>query len=344
MDSPPDTPNPPRSPFDDEDADLVLRSSDDVDFWVYKIILAKASPVFRDMFTLPREAHAKRQVVTLTEDADTIERLLRILYPVEWPKFASYDEVRLVLAAAHKYMIPFVTSNLKDVLHRFIESKPLDVYATAYSHQAREVAVAAAKVLLENPHLAEPETPPPEFHTIPALALHAISVYRKRCSRVALEALRDWHWMIRRGHHRQVRVAKGISTIDSSKTWVWLLCAEKGDTPAIEINTVRAELRYTPPRWWWNYIDKLRQELASRPRGRLATEPSIIEASVTMAVSCPTCGPKALSDLHEFGKMIAERIDAAIARVCPFHRSVDVSNVNIRRSWAVMAQLAYLAR
>ncbi|KAI0335158.1 hypothetical protein GY45DRAFT_1317681 [Cubamyces sp. BRFM 1775] len=318
MDSPPNAPNPPRSPFDDEDADLVLRSSDNIDFWVYKVTLAKASPVFKDMFALP-EAHAGRQVVTLAEDADTIERLLRILCPVEWPKFTSISEVRPVLAAAHKYMVSVVASNLTDVLHRFIKSNPLDVYAIAYSHQMREVAVAAAKGLLENPRLAEPETPPPEFHTIPALALHAISVYRKRCSRAALEALQDWHWMVRGSHGRQVRVppkAFGTgSTVDSSKTWVWLRCTEADDTPLVRVSSNTADLRYTSPRWWWNYVDELRQELASRPTGRLATEPATIEASVAIAISCPTCGPKALGDLNEFGKMVAWRIDAAIAQV-----------------------------
>lgn len=37
--------------FDDEDANIIVRSSDGVDFRLYKNVLAKASPVFRDMFT-----------------------------------------------------------------------------------------------------------------------------------------------------------------------------------------------------------------------------------------------------------------------------------------------------
>ena len=42
-----------RSPFDDPDADIVIRSAEGISFRLYKVILSKASSVFRDMFTLP---------------------------------------------------------------------------------------------------------------------------------------------------------------------------------------------------------------------------------------------------------------------------------------------------
>ncbi|TFY78381.1 hypothetical protein EWM64_g5632 [Hericium alpestre] len=42
------------APFNDPNADIVLRSYDRVDFRTYKMILSMASPVFRDIFTLPQ--------------------------------------------------------------------------------------------------------------------------------------------------------------------------------------------------------------------------------------------------------------------------------------------------
>ncbi|KAH9976032.1 hypothetical protein BGW80DRAFT_1119802, partial [Lactifluus volemus] len=39
--------------FDDADADIILRSIDNLDFRVYRVILSKASPVFNDMFIFP---------------------------------------------------------------------------------------------------------------------------------------------------------------------------------------------------------------------------------------------------------------------------------------------------
>ncbi|KAH9892642.1 hypothetical protein C8Q73DRAFT_614976, partial [Cubamyces lactineus] len=309
-----DAPQPPRSPFDDEDADLVLRSSDGVDFWVYKAILGKASSVFQGMFTLP-DAPAERQVVELIEDADVLERLLRIVCPVDRPKFASLRQIRPVFAAAEKYMMPFVATSLTDTLRTFIESDPLDVYAIAYLHRMHDVAVAAARRLLEDPRLAEPAIPPPEFDIIPARALYEILAYLKRCTRAAVDVVEDWQWMVRGDHVRAVHVWK--RSVDRTKSWVWLTCADAHkheNTPSMSIVSP-ALLEYNPPRWWWDYVDNLRRELAIKPLGHLALDSSIIGPSVEKAASCPTCAPNALGDLVEYGKMLSKRIDAATAEV-----------------------------
>lgn len=61
--------------FERRDADLIIRSCDQVDFQVHKSILGVASVAFEDMFT----ALGRRQtesVVNLTEDSKTLHRLL----------------------------------------------------------------------------------------------------------------------------------------------------------------------------------------------------------------------------------------------------------------------------
>ena len=42
-----------KAPFDDLQADLILQSSDKVHFRVFKPILSIASPIFKDMFSIP---------------------------------------------------------------------------------------------------------------------------------------------------------------------------------------------------------------------------------------------------------------------------------------------------
>ena len=62
-------------PLERRDADLMIRSCDQVDFQVHKSILGIASVAFEDMFT----ALGRRQtesVVNLTEDSKTLHRLL----------------------------------------------------------------------------------------------------------------------------------------------------------------------------------------------------------------------------------------------------------------------------
>jgi len=42
------------APFDNPDADVIIRSSDNVDFRVFKLVLSLASPFFTVMFGLPQ--------------------------------------------------------------------------------------------------------------------------------------------------------------------------------------------------------------------------------------------------------------------------------------------------
>lgn len=67
-------------------ADIVLRSGGlkFVEFRAHRAILSIASPVFETMFSLPQPGAEKSlPVCDLSEDANTLEALLRFIYPVE---------------------------------------------------------------------------------------------------------------------------------------------------------------------------------------------------------------------------------------------------------------------
>ena len=72
-------------PFDDTDADIILRSSDRVDFMVYKVILSKASPVFKTLFSLPQPPMDTPQgslpITDLAENSKVLAALLSVIYP-----------------------------------------------------------------------------------------------------------------------------------------------------------------------------------------------------------------------------------------------------------------------
>ena len=99
------------SPFDEADADVILRSSDHVDFRVHKVILSLASPVFKDIFNMSQpphltdtdEPHNDLQVIAVEEDADTLDFVLRNIYPVPSPIVAKMDDLRFVLGPSQKY-------------------------------------------------------------------------------------------------------------------------------------------------------------------------------------------------------------------------------------------------
>ena len=92
------------APFNGPRADLVLLSSDGVNFFVFKVILSVASSVFADMFTLPLPAASQRSnneppVVQLPEDAETLDMALRYCYPIPSPE-VTLREARILLEFA----------------------------------------------------------------------------------------------------------------------------------------------------------------------------------------------------------------------------------------------------
>ena len=47
------------TPFDNPSADVIIRTSDHVNFSVFNVILSKASAYFKDMFSLPKVENAE---------------------------------------------------------------------------------------------------------------------------------------------------------------------------------------------------------------------------------------------------------------------------------------------
>lgn len=107
-------------PFTAPDADLILRSSapGPVEFRVHKCILAAASPFFAHMFELPQPRESCTDaggapVVDVSEDAATLEALLRCVYPVARPAIAGFEALTAALEAAAKYDVPAATAHLR---------------------------------------------------------------------------------------------------------------------------------------------------------------------------------------------------------------------------------------
>lgn len=68
----------PHGPFDDLSADVVLRSSDGIDFRVHRIVLSLASPFFKEMFTLPQPtSEPEVPIIPMSESALLLDKALR---------------------------------------------------------------------------------------------------------------------------------------------------------------------------------------------------------------------------------------------------------------------------
>ncbi|KAH9024476.1 hypothetical protein EDB83DRAFT_2177333, partial [Lactarius deliciosus] len=88
-------------------ADVMVQSSDLVNFRVNKDVLSVSSPFFADMFSLPQPSENEvvdgLPVVQLPEDAEILSSLLTVLYPVPSAVPRDYGKALQLLAASQKY-------------------------------------------------------------------------------------------------------------------------------------------------------------------------------------------------------------------------------------------------
>lgn len=160
--SPPDLPRYASAPFDDADADLILRTSDNIDFRVSRFILRIASPFFASMFEVGQtrsgasgEAHENGdevrdgcRVFPVQEDGDTLDSLLRIIYPRKDPILGDLPKVNSVIAAALKYEMEEAIALTGAELLSFTSKEASRVWAIAVRHGLEPEARAAADELL----------------------------------------------------------------------------------------------------------------------------------------------------------------------------------------------------
>ncbi|KIL69204.1 hypothetical protein M378DRAFT_35166, partial [Amanita muscaria Koide BX008] len=136
-------------------ADVVLRTSDDVDFYVIGPFLRFVSPVFTDMYTLNHGPAAEeneekdgRPLVCLEEDSGTLRLLLDTIYPYEKdPPLTDVSLLWKVGKASKKYIMDVIEKKLQHwvVSSDLITTSPLRIYAIAIDLRWEGVAIEAAR-------------------------------------------------------------------------------------------------------------------------------------------------------------------------------------------------------
>ncbi|KAF8491504.1 hypothetical protein F5888DRAFT_1735928, partial [Russula emetica] len=182
--------------FDVSDANLILQSSDLVNFRVHKLVLAIVSPFFKDMLSLPQSPDSETvdglPVIQLSEDSELLNCLVSMLYPLHPVKPNSYDKVLYLLAACQKYEMDSVQSFIRTKVkcEEFPAPKGTEVFA-AY-------AIASGKGLIPEMEKAARGTlrHPMTFETLgenlrlfEGWALRDLTNYRRRCFDNAVKCL-----------------------------------------------------------------------------------------------------------------------------------------------------------
>jgi len=146
-------------------ADVILRASGGKEFRAHKLILSLASPVFRDMFTVPQQLPTEPSqlpIVDVNDPPEVLEAFLRIIYPTRGPLVDDIETSTSVLRLADKYDAGVVLDVYMDHLPSMSSNLlPIQVYAILCAcgreeeagAVARRISFASLKTLKSNPLL-----------------------------------------------------------------------------------------------------------------------------------------------------------------------------------------------
>ena len=147
------------APFDHAKADIILHSSDNIDFHVFKLFLFLASPFFETLFNIPQPAQAGDDqeikdglvVIAVTEDSKTLDALLRFCYLctlAEDPIIEELKDIMDVLEAARKYALNVIEKKARQAITnpKILAAEPLRCFALAHRGRLREETLLTAKI------------------------------------------------------------------------------------------------------------------------------------------------------------------------------------------------------
>ncbi|KDQ61499.1 hypothetical protein JAAARDRAFT_54860 [Jaapia argillacea MUCL 33604] len=279
---------------DDTHTDLLVRSSNSVEFRVHKTILAVASPVFRDMFHVVDPLSDDEDEVDLPEDGKTLDRLFRLCYPVDEPTFGSLDSAWNVRKAAKKYIMDAAENRMKEILKQFLPEHPLRMFALACRDGFEDEAKLAARHTLRHPLLSSYV---PELEDISGGALYRLLEYRLKCGQLTSELGFDW-----------------VPRVD----YIFFKSGALHSGACLEMDSGMSMIngRFFPARTWWReYVNRARNALRERPCGEVVTTASLMWPALINAASCSTCSALAHNDLTEFAKVFAEEVEQTTTKI-----------------------------
>ncbi|KDQ50419.1 hypothetical protein JAAARDRAFT_63196 [Jaapia argillacea MUCL 33604] len=285
-------------PYNSPKSDIILRSSDGVDFRFFKLLLSLASPFFSGMFDLPVakdpawEASSSEMemkdgmvVVAVDENSQVLTALLGFVHPWKVPTFETLESSRVILQAADKYGMDDVTEAVEEALitSKFLDRRPSAVYALACTYKLEKAARAAAKLTLQHPMLFPFS---PEVDHAPAAALYRLFAYRQACMKKVVEVT---HILALRDAYVACKACPTATTLLSSVSVY---------------------------QWLWDSVHHLTSRIQEVGFGGDVMQHVTVSWPVLAnAMQCPTCKTKAMEIFSRFVQEVKRDIELEIRKV-----------------------------
>ncbi|KAJ6478464.1 hypothetical protein DFH09DRAFT_1215407 [Mycena vulgaris] len=266
----------PRAPFDEPSADVILTSSDGIDFHVQRVVLSLA-PV--DSPEIPR--------ILMAESAVVLDRMLRFFYPGAEPVISSIGDLREILdIAVLKYDIQYIVPVAKKYLQLYIDTHPIPAFALACRHEWKGLAADAARSSLKFPVRS---------NTSLGNNYYALLQYHAACSMASVATTSSLRW---------------IPTPDQH---VWSTCqwsCQQSTERYILSDGNNKHVR----EWFINYMKAAKKVLKAEPLARV-DDPKLMNGAVK-AMKCDNCRSVGFDQLHRFAAdILGPKILAEIDQV-----------------------------
>ncbi|KAF7292231.1 BTB domain-containing protein [Mycena indigotica] len=324
--------------------DVVLRSSDapPTDFYVHKAVLALASPVFADMFSLAQpgpavttDGNEALPVVDVFERAAVLDKALRFFYPNassfldgEDRSLYPLDDLRLVLEVlVSKYQVDSVTPLGKRLLREHLSSTAnadvVGVFVVAcglrWHDIAREAAWASLRLPLREfvnlPHgssrnqpLSNSNTPTaltssPLLDHLPSSTYHALLTYHATCASLAANATTSLLWL----------PSEAVPGADCTNWNHPALCPRMGHW------SFAGKTLAPATRWFAVTLDWLGERLLKAPLlpfdAQLADAGELLVVAVREIGNCESCRRDGFPVLLDFLRLLRKRVEGELGKV-----------------------------
>jgi hypothetical protein len=302
------------------DTDVILRSSDSVDYHTYQSLLAFVSPVFKDMFTFPQPlnpgSHDFRNgkpVVQLTEPSDALRNLLIMCYPQAMVDgvFVDLDGICLAYDAAEKYQIPGAKSAILATLGgaRFLKD-PYRLFAVACRLGLEDLADSAARATLQDRFMPRQFSSEDhaEYMSVSAEKLLRLHGFHRRCGEAAAKSVKQyieqvslladapWHyyspWWETEGHDE----ACGPSTLED----------QYGGQDEYAL----------PADWFRDHMMKVAELVSVKPSGEYTSRVVVdYEATLRRISRCAVCSQDSARWLIDIARSLEAEVEKNNTRV-----------------------------
>ncbi|KAK0479759.1 hypothetical protein IW261DRAFT_151886 [Armillaria novae-zelandiae] len=287
-------------------ADLVIRTSDNVDFLVHRsfLLLKPPSSFFRN--ALYGNHHTEEKdglpVLDVIEDSGIFKSILLFCYPYDTPKFASVEHFSAVGMVLDKYCMDHAFERFVQtvIASPVIKEQPLRVFAVAVANGWKVLGETAARSTLGR-RLDGVESNAKELDGISARHLQRLLNYHKRCGESTQIEWTPW----------VVKGQPGCDFVQSS--WMCSRCRKK-------LNSVDWHGGKPYSHSWLDnsYLDPVKKKMLVDPRPEVAFDDGIIRGAIL--ASTKECNDDswirdASSKIHKLAQLVAAEIERCISEV-----------------------------